>query len=171
MREIQLTRGKVALVDDEDFERLSSHKWYADPIRHTYYAKRSVRRPDGRWTSLYMHHEILGIDGKNVEIETDHVDRDGLNNQRDNLRVATCSQNRHNCRKPSHGRSSPYLGVTLRRQRKMDKWIAQIQVAGKRLYLGIFRSATEAARVRDAYVRNHPELCASQNFANNEGPT
>ena len=77
MKEIQLTRGKFALVDDDDFERLNAHKWYADPIRHTYYAKRRVRRSDGGWTSLYMHHAILRVDAKCIEV--DHVDRDGLN--------------------------------------------------------------------------------------------
>ena len=162
MKEIPLTRGKVALVDDDDFEYLNAHKWYADPIRHTYDAKRRVRRPDGGWTSLYMHHAILRVDAKCSEV--DHVDRNGLNNQRLNLRAATCSQNRHNCRKPSHGKTSAFIGVTLRQQKKMAKWVAQIQVAGRNLYLGIFKSETDAANARDAYACSHPELFASQNF-------
>jgi hypothetical protein len=104
MKEIPLTQGYVALVDDEDYGRVSLYKWYAhkdpssDPNRPLIYAQRSSRRPDGKRFTLLMHRFILGDSGPDI----DHWDRNGLNNQRGNLRACNQSQNNANGRMGKH---------------------------------------------------------------------
>ena len=102
MKEIPLTQGEVALVDDEDYEWLNQWRWYVLKARHTFYA---VRFDGGRTQS--MHREIMC---NPVGKEVDHSDMDGLNNQRINLRIATRSQNHKNVN--PYGVSA-YLGVSL----------------------------------------------------------
>src|SRR5262245_35202767 len=94
MIEVPLTRGKVALIDDADYELVSRFKWHAQRggYGNTYYAVTNIRLPDGKWTALRMHVLLLGHKG------IDHIDGDGLNNQRSNLRLATQSQNSANTR-------------------------------------------------------------------------
>lgn len=91
MREIQLTKGYVALVDDEDYDSLIKFKWSAKVNKHTVYAYRSEK---GK--CIWMHRSILNIDNCN-DLRGDHLDHNGLNNQRSNLRIATHSEN--NCYK------------------------------------------------------------------------
>lgn len=100
MREIKLTQGKTTLVDDEDFEWLNEWKWYCIKIKNvrsnTYYAIRnSCEDKNNKRHTILMHRQILGLERGN-KIETDHADRNGLNNQRYNLRIATSSQNKIN---------------------------------------------------------------------------
>lgn len=107
MREIPLTQGKVALVDDEDYERLTRHKWYAVRAPHTFYACRNL--PSPQKGPVGMHRAVLGLpprvgpDG----ILADHWDGDGLNNQRSNLRQATTNPRHAKCAgHPSHERDA-----------------------------------------------------------------
>jgi hypothetical protein len=132
MREILLTQGKVALVDDEDFERINLHKWYAHKDCHTFYAHRGVKIPSQK--TIIMHHEILGpIAGQMV----DHINGNGLDNRKENLRLVTRranGQNRH------HNKHSKYPGVT----RRGTSWQAQMMIRGKSTYLGSFHTEEEA---------------------------
>src|SRR6188768_2332166 len=105
MKEIPLTQGKSVMVDDEDFEFLNQWKWYASKSNNTFYAHRRVGK-HGRF--VYMHRLILGIDNISPELFPDHMDRNGLNNQRYNLRIATRSDNNSN--RICTGESG-YLGV------------------------------------------------------------
>lgn len=140
MKTIPLTRGKVALVDDEDYEALSMFKWYA-----AYFARSNVWRPmryaigDKR---VYMHIQIMG---KREGFEVDHRNRDGLDNQRDNLRWATKSQNAWNRRLP--GGASGFIGVY---KRETGVFRATIRANLKQFSLGEFQSAVDAAAARDA---------------------
>src|ERR1700688_781694 len=93
MKEIYLTRGLFALVDDEDFPKLSGYMWQAIKKNKVWYAKRVL--VDGKTSSLYMHQAILDVPHG---FEVDHRDGDGLNNRRCNLRQATHRQNLHNSR-------------------------------------------------------------------------
>lgn len=145
-KSIPLTRGFVAVVDDEDYQRLSVHPWHANVKNHgRVYAERFSRHPDGRKTSIRMHREILGAP---PGVDVDHRDRDGLNNRRANLRLATNSQNRANSKKRADGVTSPYRGVHL--HKRLGKWAAQIRVDGDHRHLGVFAAAEDAARVYDA---------------------
>lgn len=140
MREIALTKGQVALVDDEDFERVRLHSWRARwlPRARTFYAVRTAG-PQRARRDVYMHREILSAESR---LEIDHADLNGLNNTRANLRTATHSQNMANRRKPSNN-TSGFKGVRWRPAR--GKWEAYIQMAGRYIYLGRFRAAREAA--------------------------
>ena len=139
MKEIPLTRGKVALVDDEDFEQLFQFQWYADLIRGRWYVMR-IAGLRGRKRRIYMHRDILGIP---LGVEVDHKDGNGLNNQRYNLRPATHAQNLQNRGKPSSN-TSGYKGVSW--FKRDGKWRACIGVDGRVIHLGYYDTAEEAAR-------------------------
>jgi len=149
MKEILLTRGKIAIVDDEDFTSLSRYKWRAhkDRKRNIWYAVRSVYfpvQPSRSWENdtIRMHCQILqwfeGID---------HINHDGLDNRRSNLRIATATQNAQNSRKRK-GTSSKYKGVYWDKQ--MSSYRARITVEGKHEHLGLFKDEEAAARAYDA---------------------
>ena len=136
-KEIKLSKGKVAIVDEEDFERLSSNKWYAEYIGGNWYAKRTVRISEPKRTSVYMHRVVLGVDGN-----IDHIDGDGLNNCKVNLREVTKGQNNRN-RKPYVGKTSRYKGVSFNSKR--SKWQAQIKKNRRNTTIGVFDTEEEAA--------------------------
>ena len=137
MKRIPLTQNKYALVDDEDFEEMSKYNWrFAQG-----YAIRHVRKDkEKRRTTTRMHRMILDVKkGRDI----DHVDGNGLNNQKINLRIATESQNMMN-RKLNKNNKSGYKGVHWH---IMGKWLAQIRCFGKGTYLGVFDNKLEAAKV------------------------
>ena len=141
VRQISLTRGFVALVDDADYERLSQYSWCVRidkrPGRNEHtYAARYVG-PSYRRKTIFMHSEVCGY------ARPDHIDGDGLNNQKYNLRPATRSQNAAN-RSKREGFSSSFLGVSW--STKSQKWHAQIVKDGKRFHLGMFRDEVDAAQ-------------------------
>ena len=140
MKEIILTQGKVALVDDEDFEKVTQFKWCAVRDRKTWYAVRRIGRG-----LMRMHQFISGISG------ADHKNHNGLDNQRDNLRSATHSQNCANRTKSSRKTYSRFRGVS----RAKNRWVAQITVAGQNHYIGRFISESEAAAAYDSAARKH----------------
>lgn len=132
---IPLTKGKVAMVDAADFERLSQFRWHAIKVGPNYYA---CRKDKG--SSVLMHREIMQPPEGMV---VDHMKFNSLNNKRENLRVCTQAENRYNTR--PYGRKSPFKGVTP----KGDKWEAKIKHRGKTEHLGTFDDPAQAARVRD----------------------
>lgn len=141
-KEIFLSQNQVAVVDDADFEWLNQWKWHAQK-RHdnqTYYAARWICFPGGK-CHIRMHRLILGIN--NLAIEIDHIDGDGLNNTRNNLRLATRQQNVYN-RHKNRNNTSEYKGVSQRKSN--GRWRSYINVDGKRIYLGSFLTAVEAAQ-------------------------
>jgi hypothetical protein len=142
MKEIPLTQGKVAQVDDADFKWLNQWKWYSRCSKHTYYAVRGDYSDD-RPRTVQMHRLIVGAP---AGIKIDHINGDGLNNQRGNLRLATDPENQWNRRK-GRGYSSKYKGVSWHSRDKC--WTAYIRHLGVRKYLGSFDSEEEAARAYD----------------------
>lgn len=140
MKTIQLTKGQVALVDDEDFEILIKYSWYAIKGKNTYYAATNVGGRKNRKT-LLMHRVILGIEEK--EMVADHKDHNGLNNQRDNLRRCTKSQNQYNRLADKDSAGSELKGVCFHKGAK--KWQAQIQAGEVKKYLGLFETQQQAA--------------------------
>lgn len=134
MKEIQLTQGKVALVDEEDFERLNQFKWCAHKDCNTFYAKRWISRN----AMINMHHEILGYPLKGFM--TDHQNGQGLDNQRHNLRFVT---NRQNCQnKKNMIKASQYPGVSW--HNRSGKWRARIWIDSVSKHLGLFVVETDA---------------------------
>jgi hypothetical protein len=135
MREIPLTQGKVALVDDEDYEKLSKIKWCAHKMSKYFYAEHCVNRLDARYT-LHMHREIMNCPS---DKEVDHIDGDGLNNQKSNLQIVTHRQNGQN---RHHAKTSIYPGVSWSKNER--KWVSMIQLNGVYKNLGYFKIESEA---------------------------
>lgn len=143
---VPLTDGYVAVIDAADVHLVEGRLWHANPWPRTTYARASVRAEDGRFKKVRMHNLLTGWG------RVDHIDGDGLNNRRENLRPATSSQNNRNAKRRSDN-TSGFKGVTWRRRER--KWAAQIRVDGKNMYLGHFDSP-EAAHA--AYCKASAEL-------------
>lgn len=139
-RIIPLTQGKNAIVDVEDYGWLSQSDWFAYRSRpiETFYAARKI---NGR--QLGMHRVILCPPSG---YEVDHIDRNGLNNRRENLRVATVTENLRNRRRFQRNQTGLKGAYRVRRSKK---WFSSISVNGKRIYLGRFGSAVEASEAYD----------------------
>lgn len=161
MKEIPLTKGYVALVDDEDFEWLNQWEWSAIKSKHskTVYARR-FGVIDGKWHTILMHRLILRLGFfKEDPRLTDHKDRNGLNNQKTNLRVATYSQNQYN-KISSSNRKSKYKGVTAT---KWGTWIAQLSHKGQQ-FQQHYQEELEAAVAYDVMARKYAGEFALCNF-------
>lgn len=156
-KEIPLTQGKVALVDDEDYERLSRFKWYANKNRRIWYACTNQNQ-------LILMHRLI-LDAKPNEA-CDHINRDGLDNRRSNLRIATNQQNHWNQAKCRHRNglpvSSVYKGVSFKRHR--GRWEAAIVVQGRQVYLGRFLNELDAALAYDRAALHFFGCFARPNF-------
>jgi hypothetical protein len=135
VRRIPVGHNLFATVDAADYKKLSKYKWYACRHGPTVYA---TCRDRGR--VVYMHRMVMRPRRGYV---VDHIDGNGLNNRRCNLRVCTRRQNLANQR--SRGGSSRFVGVC----RDKDKWRAYIRCRGKRYHLGLFDDEIEAAKGRD----------------------
>lgn len=159
MKQIPLTQGQFALVDDEDFEELNKFKWQANKSLHTYYAVRSFTISKNKRIDIKMHRQILGL--TNGKIKCDHIDLNGLNNQRYNLREATHIQNMMN-RKSKINSTSQYKGV--RWKKDSEKWVAAIYAKGKQMHLGYFTDEIEAAKAYDEMAKLHFGEFAWLNF-------
>ena len=139
MKEILLTQNKVTFVDDEDFERLNKHKWSVMKHRNTFYASRHSTTLNGKRNTIRMHREIMSVP-KGVAV--DHKNGNGLDNQKNNLRLATNQQNQFNQKLP---RKNNKLGIKGVHWHKRDKkFYAQIGINGKVIYLGSFNVLGDA---------------------------
>jgi hypothetical protein len=156
-------KGEIAdhaLVDDEDFERVSQHKWYLmtkGKRRKRYYAQAFCKTPEGRRQTLYMHRVILGLTERTRQ--ADHIDGNGMNNTRSNLRPATGRENVQNQRKSNtyadHPTSSRFRGVSWEVAKR--RWRAQVRANGKSAFSRLFKTELEAARaVAEARARLMP---------------
>jgi len=145
LKEIPLSKGQVALVDDADFEWLSLFSWHArlNKTTNSYYAFTHIRVPGGKFKKTGMHHVIMFPPWGMV---IDHKDHNTLNNQRSNLRLATRSQNNQNHRIRSNN-TSGYNGVHF--DKSTRKYISIVKSKGKAYYLGLFTDKVEAAKAYD----------------------
>jgi hypothetical protein len=142
MKTIELTQGKVALVDEKFYESLCAYRWYAYCDGRQWYAATQIKGSDGRWLMTRMHRLVRDLAGEPIAIRVDHRDGNGLNNQIDNLRAADAKTNGYN-RLPNRNSRSGYKGVSYVSQSR--KWMAQIVADKKRRFLGEFSSPEEAA--------------------------
>lgn len=159
MTEIKLSRGLIALVDEEDFSDLSNYKWYALKINDNNYAARNIRKENGKQTLILMHRQVMNLFDKLLQV--DHKDHNGLNNHKNNLRVCPCALNNKNS-VSRKGSASKFLGVTKRKRNK--KWEAAIFVNSKGIYLGTFEFEIDAAKAYDAAAKIHFGEYANLNF-------
>lgn len=158
MREIPLTQGKTAIVDDDDYEWLMAMgKWGYEKGPRTGYARRADRVGKNRH-KVWMHREIMRAPRG---IQVDHIDGDGCNNQRANLRLASGQQNCRN-RKPLLDATSPYKGVSYKQD--SDTYAVRIRLEKGSEWLGCHADEHLAARIYDCAAVKHYGEYAQINF-------
>lgn len=156
MKQILLSNSdKVALVDDEDFELVSQYNWTLAIVGKTTKSYYAITKG-----SLSMH--VL-ITSSTLGFQVDHINHNGLDNRKENLRLATSSQNAANSRRSVTNRSSKYRGVNW----EAGAWRAKIYLNGKRTHLGRFANSEDAAKAYDDAARILFGEFAMLNFPNN----
>ncbi len=161
MKKIPLNKGKVALVDDEDYAILSLFKWYAHKKRNTYYAVTNIVL-NNKQITLQLHRFLLNA--KKGQ-QSDHINRYSLDNRKCNLRFCTHSENQMN-RYSNKNSTSKYKGVSW--HKASNKWCAKIRFNGESIHLGVFKNERDAAKVYDKKAKELFKEFANINFKNKE---
>ena len=159
-REIPLTKGYVAIVDDEDFERINAHKWNVLVGNSGVVYGQRTTCTGGKKRTLLLHREVMGHGPGDPQI--DHRDGDGRNCQKSNLREATHKENAHNCRVARANNTSGYKGVAWDKQ--AGKWQANICFDGRMFKIGYYATPIEAAHAYDRAARELHGEFARLNF-------
>ena len=154
--EIYTSQGFKIILDEADYKELSKFKWGIKKCRRTSYAKRTFT-VNGVDTLVIMHRVIMDAP---KGLQVDHINGNGLDNRRSNLRLCTNQQNQQN-RRPTRNSSSKYKGVSFSKQRQ--KWEAQMKCGTKRFNLGHFALEEDAAR---AYNKKAIELSGEFAYIN-----
>lgn len=148
-KQIPLTQGKFAVIDDIDYEMVICFKWTAITNHGNWYAVRRVTYAPKKSRILSLHRFITNAPSN---MEVDHINGDGLNCTRNNMRVCTQKQNSTNKKKPINS-TSGYKGVTWNKTKK--KWIAQIKVSQKKIHLGGFNDPKSAAKAYNEAAKKY----------------
>jgi hypothetical protein len=138
---IALAKGYFAIVDADDYEKLSQYKWHVKVARSGFYAYRTENRK-----RISMHRQILNAP---PGMHCDHINHNGLDNRKANLRLCTPQQNSFN-QHPRFNSTSKYKGVSWSREAR--KWRADIKHNGRTIYIGYFEDEAEAAIAYDDYA-------------------
>jgi len=160
-RRIRLAQPRYAIVDPDDYERLSKYEWEARRTRNSpyYAARQDINRSTRKYTLIFMHREIIEIgDG----LFADHINHNSVDNRKANLRPATQTQNNRNRKKFNLPTKSKYKGVYWKP--RIKKWVAQIGVNRKVIHLGCFKKEKDAARAYDKAAKQYHGEFASPNF-------
>jgi hypothetical protein len=156
--EVPLSKGKMALVDADDWERLSRYKWYAwkNPSSGRFYAKSTFWIPGEKKSVSIMMHSLIVM---GIGADTDHANTNSLDNRKLNLRPASRSQN--NANKAPIGERQ-FKGIYFWAARQ--KWVSGITANGKRRTLGYFDTPEDAAKCYDNAAREAFGEFARLNF-------
>ena len=143
MKEIKLTQSKFALVDDEDFERVSKFKWYAMRTEtSSYYARTNYNHK-----RIGMHQLIMNTIEKGRHVQVDHINNDTLDNRKLNLRICSAAQNMRNMKVHKDNKCG-YKGVYY--EKTKNKYISRICFNKKKYHIGEFNTSIEAAKAYNA---------------------
>jgi hypothetical protein len=137
---------------------LNKHKWYAAKDTRTFYAHRK-KRVGKKFVSIGMHREILDPP---AHLIVDHINHNGLDNRKANLRLATCAQNSYNRRQFRKNKSSKYIGVSWKEWTK--NWAAIICYKRENIIVGYFKDEIQAAKAYDQAAKKYHGEFASLNF-------
>jgi hypothetical protein len=156
MKEIQLTQGQVALVDDEDFEYLNQWKWYALKHPHGYYAIRNITSGLNQQKKIFMHRFIMGVSLHKDKV--DHIFGNTLDNRRSHLRVCTNSENtRNQVKSRDEVLSSKYKGLSYLKNK--GRYVVRITIEDKVIYLGSSKNERVAAKIyNEGAIKYHGEF-------------
>jgi len=157
-KEIQLTQNMIAVVDAKDYELLNQYRWFPQKGVNTYYAIRNSKKSEGfvKRKTISMHRQLLNFPNSH----TDHINGDGLDNRRKNIRTCTMSQNQQN-RSKRLG-FSIYKGVRWHKHSK--RWTSRINVSGKSVFLGSYKCEIKAAKAYDKAAAKYYKEFANLNF-------
>jgi hypothetical protein len=159
-RRIPLTMGKFAIVDPEDYEHLSRYKWYVTKNGNTFYAKRNTSRKNIKNSlTCYMHRHIIKVPPGFV---IDHINHNGLDNRKVNLRIATRAQNNRHTKKTKNKFRSNYKGIYWHNRDRA--WEVRITADGKRRHFGCYKDEIEAAKAYDHAAKIYHGSFAGLNF-------
>lgn len=159
MKTIELTQGKVTLVDDDVYEWASKLKWHVRKHKRRWNAARNSLQVDGPRQTLLLHREILRPAD---DQEVDHINGDSLDNRRANLRSVSHQQNTSAFQRQRPNKTSKFRGVNW--DKKVDAWRAQICCRGNKIALGFSTSEETAAKLYDTYARKFLGEFTQPNF-------
>ena len=153
MAELRLSNGAIAVIDDEDLEKVSKYRWHQHNCGYSYRYDHYYRKPNGRINCVktYLHREILGL--KPGQQEVDHINGDPLDNRRNNLRVSNRSEQNINSVRTSS--KSGGRGVVRCDIRGWIGWRAQLKHHGKVYYGGYYKNPRMAAFAYNGLAFKH----------------
>jgi hypothetical protein len=160
----------MAIVDDEDYDRVNRFRWFAHKGGNGVYAARNMPLPRGKKTTKFLHHEVLGYELERGLV-VDHRDHNPLNCRKGNLRLCTKAQNVMNQGPRRDKRTSKYKGVYKLPARPdgKNRWQAVIRFRGKAHYLGCFYDELPAVKIYNVWARRlHGPFAYLNNW---DGPT
>jgi len=157
-RRIDLGQGEWTLLDEVDYYRFGNLKWSLGGYKKNLYAVSGVKNKDGNFELVRLHRLIMNPPENLV---VDHRNGDGLDNRRENLRLATKSQNLFNSRKRKNT-SSQFIGVSF--DKRSGLWVAYIGLCRKKIFLGYFKNEIDAAKAYDAAAKIYHGEFARLNF-------
>jgi len=160
-RKIALTQGKYAIVDVEDYEKLAKYKWYAAKSDRRFYGQRKVVLKNGKCGTYTIRMQRLILKPQQGKI-IDHINHNGLDNRKANLRFVTPLQNSWNARKRLGNYTSKYKGVYFHKRDR--RWHTKIRCKGREIFLGYFKDEKTAARAYDEKAKELFGLYAVLNF-------
>lgn len=168
MKEIQLTQGKVAIVDDEDYKYLNQFKWHFSERKkggQSFAGRQPSRKLPGPRRTIVMHREIMDAQ-KGMQV--DHINHNTLDNRKCNLRLCNNQENLRNKRINQNKNKSGFKGVSW--YKPSSKWRAEIMVSKKNIYIGYFKNPIEAALAYDEKARELFGEFAYTNFGMPNSP-